>query len=86
MFDKNCDLFLDPVDTYEAIEDAAREEILASGGSLSHHHGIGKMRARFYPDAVGGAGVNLYRATKSHLDPHNVFAAGNIDPLYKSKL
>ncbi|OCT63629.1 hypothetical protein XELAEV_18044727mg [Xenopus laevis] len=29
----------DPVHVYEEIEFAAREEILANGGSLSHHHG-----------------------------------------------
>ena len=76
----------DPVDTYETIEHAAREEILANGGSLSHHHGVGKMRACFYSDAVGEAGVSLYRAAKAHLDPHNIFAAGNLDPSCVSKL
>lgn len=75
-----------PVEAYEAIERAAREEILASGGSLSHHHGVGKLRASFYPEAVGEAGVSLYRATKAHLDPHNIFAAGNMDAEYKAKL
>lgn len=75
-----------PVETYEAIEHAAREEILASGGSLSHHHGVGKIRASFYPEAVGDVGVSLYRATKTHLDPHNIFAAGNMISEYKSKL
>ncbi|KAA8588121.1 hypothetical protein FQN60_001315 [Etheostoma spectabile] len=29
----------DPVHVYEQVEHAAREEILANGGSLSHHHG-----------------------------------------------
>lgn len=75
-----------PVETYEAIEHAAREEILANGGSLSHHHGVGKLRASFYPLAVGEAGVSLYRATKAHLDPYNIFAAGNMDSGYKAKL
>lgn len=74
----------DPVETYEEIEENARAEILASGGSISHHHGVGKMRARFYRDAVGDAGVGMYRATKAHLDPHNVFAAGNFE--HRAKL
>lgn len=75
-----------PVETYETIEHSAREEILASGGSLSHHHGIGKLRASFYTDVVGNSGLALYRAAKSHLDPHNIFAAGNLDPECMSKL
>ncbi|MBL8999058.1 MAG: oxidase, partial [Gemmatimonadetes bacterium] len=37
----------DPAGTYAEIEHAARDEILRSGGSLSHHHGIGKIRQRF---------------------------------------
>ncbi|CAK9804017.1 Alkyldihydroxyacetonephosphate synthase [Anthophora plagiata] len=75
-----------PIDTYETIEHIAREEILANGGSLSHHHGVGKLRSCFYADAVGEAGVSLYRAAKAHLDPHNIFAAGNLDLQYVSKL
>ena len=30
----------DPVAAYSEIEDAAREEILKQGGSISHHHGM----------------------------------------------
>lgn len=75
-----------PIETYETIEHVAREEILANGGSLSHHHGIGKLRSCFYADAVGKVGVSLYRAAKAHLDPHNIFAAGNLDPKCVSKL
>ena len=28
-------------------------EVLRSGGALSHHHGVGRNRARFVPDALG---------------------------------
>ena len=28
-----------PVDVYEQVENSARDEVLANGGSLSHHHG-----------------------------------------------
>ena len=34
---------VDPVHIYEDVENAAREEILACGGSISHHHGVGKV-------------------------------------------
>lgn len=82
----NYETLDDPVGCYESIEESAREEILACGGSLSHHHGIGKMRAKFYPKAVGVANLSLYRATKNHLDPKNIFAAGNLDPVYNARL
>ena len=67
-----------PVHTYEVIENNAREEILSSGGSLSHHHGVGKLRSRWYAQSVSTVGVNLYKATKQELDPNNIFAVGNL--------
>ncbi|CAD8177522.1 unnamed protein product [Paramecium pentaurelia] len=36
----------DPVKCYSEIEDAAREKIMKNGGSISHHHGVGKLRKR----------------------------------------
>lgn len=60
------------------IESKARDEILSSGGSISHHHGIGKLRSRWYPDSVSNVGVGLYKAAKNELDPRNIFATGNL--------
>lgn len=68
----------DPVHIFETIEERARDEIIACGGSLSHHHGVGKVRARWYPSQVSPLGVALYQATKQKLDPKNIFATGNL--------
>ncbi|ALC41922.1 CG10253 [Drosophila busckii] len=68
------------VHVFEAIEHCARDEILACGGSLSHHHGVGKIRSHWYRNAVTETGANLYAAAKQHLDPRNIFAAGNLLP------
>lgn len=65
-------------ETFEHIESAARDEILLSGGSISHHHGVGKIRSKWYPQSVSGVGVGLYKAAKNELDPNNIFAAGNL--------
>lgn len=67
-----------PVETYEHIEQAARDEILLNGGSISHHHGVGKLRSKWYKQSVSDTGVKLYKAAKKELDPKNVFAAGNL--------
>lgn len=77
--------FSNPVDIYEVIEAHARDEILSSGGSISHHHGVGKLRARWYPQTVSDVGVSLYRATKQELDPKNIFAIGNFLPELQPK-
>lgn len=35
------------VTLYEDVEDAARDEVMLAGGSISHHHGVGKIRKKF---------------------------------------
>jgi alkyldihydroxyacetonephosphate synthase len=67
-----------PVDVYSTIEHAARAEILAQGGTISHHHGVGKLRAQFMPETVGETGVAVLKAMKHAVDPQNVFAVGNL--------
>ncbi|KAK9885421.1 hypothetical protein WA026_010917 [Henosepilachna vigintioctopunctata] len=59
----------DPVATHHQIESRARDEIIACGGSISHHHGVGKLRTKWYPQTVSEVGVSLYNATKNELDP-----------------
>ncbi len=68
----------DPVHVYETIERAARDEIIASGGSISHHHGIGKVRKQWLETTVSSVGVGMLRAVKQYVDPNNVFANGNL--------
>ncbi len=67
----------DPVAAYGAIEHAARDEILRQGGSLSHHHGIGKIRAGFLSRTLSPTARRWTAAMKQAVDPTNVFAAGN---------
>ncbi|XP_037815490.1 alkyldihydroxyacetonephosphate synthase [Lucilia sericata] len=73
--------FSNPVELFEHIENGARDEILACGGSLSHHHGVGKIRSQWYTKTITQTGANLYKATKQQLDPKNIFATGNLLPL-----
>lgn len=65
---------------FKEIENAAIDAILANGGSLSHHHGIGKHRRAWLPDAISQPGIAAIQGLKTALDPTNLFAAGNILP------
>ena len=59
------------------MEHAARDEVLKSGGSLSHHHGIGKIRQDFLPRVFSPGMMDWQLQIKKAADPSNVFGAGN---------
>ncbi len=63
--------------TYVALWDAGQRAVLAAGGNLSHHHGIGLNRARFVPAALG-AELAVLQAVKDALDPHGVLNPGKL--------
>ena len=53
---------------YRAVWDAGQRAVLAAGGALSHHHGVGLNRSRFVADALG-AGFGVLQSVKDALDP-----------------
>lgn len=67
----------DPIGEYTRLEQAAREEILAAGGALSHHHGVGKIRQGFLDDVYSPGAQALMRQVKQAIDPDNLFGANN---------
>ncbi|RUS83765.1 hypothetical protein EGW08_008471, partial [Elysia chlorotica] len=67
-----------PVSLYEHIESCAREEILANGGSISHHHGVGKIRKRWLRKTVGDIGLGAMQSVKQYIDPNNIFGNNNL--------
>lgn len=66
-----------PSQVYLELENIAREEILRSGGSLSHHHGVGKIRESYLPEIMSETALKWKSEIKKGLDPNNIFAAGN---------
>ncbi|KAI6176913.1 Alkylglycerone-phosphate synthase [Aphelenchoides bicaudatus] len=74
------------LEVYDKIEIAARNEIISCGGSISHHHGVGKLRKRWLQDTISPVGVNILQSVKRELDPNNVFASNNLLDSERSKL
>ena len=66
-----------PQEVYLELENMARDEILKSGGSLSHHHGVGKLRRAFLPRIMSETAIQWKQELKKSLDPANIFGAGN---------
>ena len=65
------------IDHYEAVEDAARDEVLLNGGCISHHHGVGKLRKKFMERTVSPNAIEWQQALKEKIDPKNIFAINN---------
>ena len=65
------------VDIYEEIENDCRDEIMKHGGSISHHHGVGKIRKRFMRRTMTDTGLEFMKDIKIALDPKNIFGVNN---------
>lgn len=56
------------------------EETLRFGGSIVHHHGIGKARARWVKQEYGSS-YGMLRTLKDAFDPNGIMNAGTIFPV-----
>ena len=63
--------------TYTALWDAGQRAVLANGGNLSHHHGVGINRGRFVADALGPA-FGVLTTIKAALDPSGILNPGKL--------
>jgi alkyldihydroxyacetonephosphate synthase len=63
--------------TYVALWDAGQRAVLAAGGNLSHHHGIGLNRARFMAASMGSS-LAVLQAVKDALDPAGILNPGKL--------
>lgn len=61
----------DATGLYRRAWDDVTREVLHHGGALSHHHGVGRNRARFVPDALGSS-FGVLRDLKRLLDPDGI--------------
>jgi len=65
----------DVTDFYRRAWNVAMDEVINLGASISHHHGIGRNRARFVSRALGDAAVVL-EGMKDVLDPQHILNPG----------
>ncbi|WP_188188268.1 FAD-binding oxidoreductase [Nonomuraea sp. SYSU D8015] len=70
----------DPVAQWERAKAAANAAIVEAGGTISHHHGVGRDHRDAYAAEVGPLGVAVLRAVKSALDPAGILNPGALIP------
>jgi alkyldihydroxyacetonephosphate synthase len=65
---------------YLAAWDHAVRCAAAAGGTLTHHHGVGRLKARFLPGELGTTGVDVLTKIKAALDPEGIMNPGVLLP------
>ena len=65
---------------WQAIKKAASDAIVAHGGTISHHHGVGEDHLPWMEQEKGALGVEVLRAIKQVLDPKGILNPGKLIP------
>ena len=63
---------------WHAAKVAASDAILAHGGTITHHHAVGRDHAPWLAGEVGELGIELLRAAKARLDPDGIMNPGKL--------
>ncbi|MEV0667702.1 FAD-binding oxidoreductase [Actinomadura luteofluorescens] len=70
----------DPVEHWAAAKRAACDAIVAAGGTISHHHGVGTDHRDWYAREIGPLGAAVLRAVKDRVDPAGILNPGVLVP------
>lgn len=68
------------IETYKVFKEIRSkflDTIHSNGGSLSHHHGIGKKLEKRYKSTMSSVELSMLKAIKKEIDPKNIFAVSN---------
>ena len=65
---------------WQAVKHAACEAIVHGGGTITHHHAVGRDHAPWLQREIGVEGVAALRALKQQLDPAGIMNPGKLYP------
>jgi len=66
------------IDEFRLFQHGIIEKIEENFGSLSHHHGVGRMMVPWMEKHLGKNQMDVLRAIKKHFDPHNIMNPGGL--------
>jgi alkyldihydroxyacetonephosphate synthase len=66
------------IEQWQAVKRAAGDAILECGGTITHHHAVGRDHAPWMEREVGARGVGALRALKGELDPAGIMNPGKL--------
>lgn len=69
-----------PIEQWKTAKRAASDAIMATGGTITHHHAVGADHRPWMRDEIGELGVQVLRAVKATLDPAGILNPGKLIP------
>ncbi len=66
------------IEQWRAVKGAASEAIVAAGGTITHHHAVGRDHAPYMEAEVGKVGLEALRSVKERLDPAGIMNPGKL--------
>jgi len=73
-------LTTDPVTQWGRAKDAASRAIGEAGGTITHHHAVGRDHRPYLEAEIGELGIAVLRAVKDTLDPRGIMNPGVLVP------
>lgn len=70
----------DELEQWRRIKRVASEAVVANGGTISHHHGVGTDHLPYLEAEKGQVGLTLLRGLKQSVDPKGVMNPGKLIP------
>ena len=70
----------DALGQWKAAKTAASEAIVANGGTITHHHAVGRDHRQWITAEAGELGIEVLRSAKERLDPTGIMNPGKLLP------
>lgn len=68
----------DQLAVWDGVKSRVNDAILAAGGTISHHHAVGRDHAPWLAEEVGETGIRILTAIKRELDPQGILNPGAV--------
>jgi alkyldihydroxyacetonephosphate synthase len=66
------------IEQWGAVKRAASEAIVATGGTITHHHAVGRDHVPYMQAEIGETGLDVLRSIKHQLDPTEIMNPGKL--------
>lgn len=71
----------DQLSVWDVIKHRVGGTIMATGGTITHHHAVGRDHAPWLSEEIGETGIRILRAIKRELDPEGIMNPGVLLPV-----